>query len=52
MDGLSDWEVGQAMGISETEVLLRLRRTSTKLGCSTRYEAALRALSLGLVECD
>ena len=52
MDGLNDWEVGHAMGISETEVLLRLRRASTKLGCSTRYEAALRALRLGLVECD
>jgi len=51
MDGLSDWEVGNAMGISETEVLLRLRRAMFKLGCATRYEAALRALKLGLVTC-
>jgi len=51
MDGLSDWEVGDAMGISETEVLLRLRRAMFKLGCATRYEAALRALKLGLVTC-
>jgi DNA-binding CsgD family transcriptional regulator len=51
MDGLSDWEVGNAMGISETEVLLRLRRATKKLGCATRYEAALRAIKLGLVAC-
>lgn len=52
MDGLTDWEVGQAMGISETEVLLRLRRSMQKLGCTNKYEAALRAIRLGLVHCD
>jgi DNA-binding CsgD family transcriptional regulator len=52
MDGLSDWEVGNAMGISETEVLLRVRRAMTKLGCATKYEAALRAIKLGLVTCE
>jgi DNA-binding CsgD family transcriptional regulator len=52
MDGLNDWEVGRAMGISEIEVLLRLRRAMHKLGCATRYEAAIRALKLGLVDCD
>jgi len=52
MDGLTDWEVGEAMGISETEVLLRLRRATAKLGCATKYEAALRAIRLGLVTCD
>jgi len=51
MDGLSDWEVGNAMGISETEVMLRLRRVTATLGCATRYEAALRAIRRGLVEC-
>jgi DNA-binding CsgD family transcriptional regulator len=51
MDGLTDWEVGNAMGISETEVLLRLRRATMKLGCTTQYEAALRAIKLGLVSC-
>ena len=52
MDGLSDWEVGHAMGISEKEVLLRLRRATAKLGCATKYEAALRAIRLGLVDCS
>lgn len=52
MDGLNNSEVGHAMGISETEVLLRLRRSMKKLGCATKYEAALRAIRLGLVHCD
>ena len=51
MDGLSDWEIGNAMGISETDVLLRLRRATKALGCATRYEAALRAIKHGLVAC-
>ncbi len=52
MDGLSNFEVGRAMGISETDVLLRIRRAMKKLGCATKYEAALRAIRLGLVKCD
>ena len=52
IDGLSDWEVGNAMGISETEVLLRVRRAMTKLGCATKYETALRAIRLGLITCS
>ena len=51
VDGLSNSDIGDAMGISETEVLLRLRRATAKLGCSTKYEAALRAIRLGLVTC-
>ena len=51
MDGLSDREIGDAMGISETEVLLRLRRAMVTLGCATRYEAALRAIRMGVVAC-
>ncbi len=52
MDGLSNWDVGHAMGISETDVLLRLRRATAKLGCTTKYEAGLRAIRLGLVACS
>lgn len=51
MDGLSNWEVGQQMGISETEVTLRLRRSMFKLGCANKYETALRAIRLGLITC-
>lgn len=52
MDGLSNWEIGRAMGISETEVLLRIRRAMQLLGCQNKYEAGLRAIRLGLVDCD
>ena len=52
MDGLSNWEVGRAMGISEMEVLLRIQRTIHTLGCKNKYEAALRAIKLGFVDCD
>ena len=51
IDGFNDWEVGNAMGISEREVTLRLQRAMEKLGCTTKYEAALRAIRLGLVDC-
>ena len=52
MDGLNNWEVGRAMAISETEVMLRLRRAMHKLGCTNKYETALRAIRLGLVDCE
>lgn len=52
LDGLCNWEIGRAMNISETEVQLRLRRVIIKLGCTNRYEACLRAIRLGLVECE
>ena len=51
IDGLCDWEVGRAMAISETEVTLRLRRAMLKMGCASKYEAGLRAIRLGLVDC-
>ncbi len=52
LDGLCNWEIGRAMNISETEVMLRFHRVIAKLGCSNRYEACLRAIRLGLVHCD
>ena len=51
-DGLNDWEVGHRMSISATEVALRLRRAMLKLGCTSKYETALRAIRLGLLSCD
>jgi DNA-binding CsgD family transcriptional regulator len=52
MDGLSDWEVGRELAISETEVTLRLRRSMLNLRCANKYETALRAIRLGLIVCD
>lgn len=51
-DGLTNVQVGQKMGISAMEALLRLRRAMAKLGCSSKYEAGLRAIRLGLIRCD
>jgi DNA-binding CsgD family transcriptional regulator len=51
MDGLNDWEIGKKMGLSATDVALRLRRAIHKLGCTNKYETALRAVRLGLVDC-
>jgi len=51
-DGLTNIEVGQKMGISATEAMLRLRRVMSKLGCASKYEAGLRAIRLGLIRCD
>lgn len=51
MDGLSDQDVGNAMGISGKDVLLRLQRATAKLGCATKHEAARRAIRPGLVAC-
>jgi DNA-binding CsgD family transcriptional regulator len=50
-DGLTDWEIGSKMGLSATDVTLRIRRAVHKLGCTNRYETALRAVRLGLVNC-
>ncbi len=52
MDGMTRWEVGRKMGLSERDVTLRLQRVMRKLGCSSTYEAVLRAIKLRLIECD
>lgn len=52
MDGKTSWEVGMAMSLSQHHATLLMRRAMQKLGCSTKYEAILRAIKLGLIECD
>lgn len=51
MDGLTNWEIGNKLGVSEREVARRLHRSCVKLGCATRYETVLRAIKLGLIQC-
>lgn len=51
MDGWTSWEVGDAMCISERHATLLMRRAMKKLDCGTKYEAVLRAIKLGLIEC-
>ena len=50
MDGMTDWEIGRKLGLSERDVTLRLQRVMHKLGCGTKYEAVLRAIKLRLIE--
>lgn len=50
MDGMTRWEVGRKMGLSERDIALRLQRVMRKLGCSSTYESALRAIKLRLIE--
>jgi len=48
-DGRTSWEIGMEMSITERHATLLLHRAMQKLGCGTRYEAALRAIRLGLI---
>jgi DNA-binding CsgD family transcriptional regulator len=50
MDGMTDWEIGVKLGLSERDVTLRLQRVMAKLGCGTKYEAVLKAIKLRLIE--
>ena len=51
MDGLTTWEAANRMSISERHVTLLIRNVLTKLGCSSTYQAGLRAIRLGLIQC-
>ena len=51
MDGLSDWAIGQKTALSACEVMLRTRSAMSKLGCGSKYEAVLKGIKLGLIEC-
>ena len=50
MDGMTSWEIGQKMGLSECDVTLRLHRAMKKLGCGSKYEAVLKGIKLRLIE--
>jgi DNA-binding CsgD family transcriptional regulator len=51
MDGLTSWEVAERMSISERHATLFVRRALKKLECTSKYEAGLRAIRLGLISC-
>lgn len=48
--GKSSWDIGQILGLSEHTVRTYVSTAMTKLGCSDRTQAAVRAVMLGLVE--
>ena len=52
MDGKTAKGVAAAMFTSEEVAVIRLSRAMNKLGCSSKYEAVLKAIRLGLIRCQ
>jgi DNA-binding CsgD family transcriptional regulator len=52
MDGLTSWDIARQMSISERHATLLLRRAMDKLGCGNKYQTGLRAIRLGLIDCQ
>lgn len=49
MDGKTAWEVGAILSISERTAVLHISNAMRKLDCSTKHQAVLKALRLGLI---
>jgi DNA-binding CsgD family transcriptional regulator len=49
MEGKTAWEVGAVMGISERTAIHHISEATHKMGCSTKHQAVLKALRLGLI---
>lgn len=49
MEGKSQWAVGQILGISENSVKFHLKNILRKLNSSSKHQAVLKAISLGLI---
>lgn len=49
MEGKTAWEVGSILGISERTAVLHVNNAMHKLGCTSKHQAVLKALRLGLI---
>ena len=49
MEGKTAWEVGAILDWAETTVISYLRSAMSKLGCTSKHQAVVRALRLGLI---
>ena len=49
MEGKTAWEVGKILGISERTAVLHVNNAMHKLGCTSKHQAVLKALRLGLI---
>jgi DNA-binding CsgD family transcriptional regulator len=49
MDGKTAWEVGGILSITERTAVLHLNNAMHKLGCTTKHQAVLKALRMGLI---
>lgn len=50
MEGKTAWEVGAILGISERTAVMHLSNATHKLGCTTKHQAVVKALRLGLID--
>jgi LuxR family transcriptional regulator, activator of conjugal transfer of Ti plasmids len=48
--GKSSWSIGQILGISESTVNFHIKNVMKKLKTNSRTAAAVKAMSLGLIE--
>jgi len=49
MDGKTAWEVGAVLGITERTAVMHVNNAMHKLECSSKHQAVLKALRLGLI---
>lgn len=49
MEGKTAWEVGAILGISERTAVLHVNNAMHKLECTSKHQAVLKALRLGLI---
>jgi DNA-binding CsgD family transcriptional regulator len=49
MDGKTAWEVGAILSVTERTAVLHISNAMRKLDCSTKHQAVLKALRLGLI---
>ena len=49
MEGKSAWAVGEILSVSENTINFHLRNVFRKLGSSSKHQAVLKAMSLGLL---
>ncbi len=49
MEGKTAWEVGAILGITERTAVLHVNNAMHKLDCSSKHQAVLKALRLGLI---
>jgi DNA-binding CsgD family transcriptional regulator len=50
MEGKTAWEVGTILGISERTAVMHLSNAAHKLDCTTKHQAVVKALRLGLID--
>ena len=49
MEGMTAWEVGNVLGITERTAALHVNNATHKLGCVNKHQAVLKALRLGFL---